>query len=71
MRETLALLLKQAADAQRFINVRGRAEIKAVLRSFIADIGALISQYIAHVEYRVSDRWGKERISFCLFKRGR
>lgn len=51
----MIVLLKQAHDAQRFINVRGRGEIKAVLKNFIADISSMISQYITHVEYRVSE----------------
>lgn len=54
MRETLIILLKQAHDAQRFINQKGRGEIKSVLRNFIQDISSMISQYVKHVEYRVS-----------------
>ena len=55
MRETLIMLLKQAHDAQRFINQKGRTEIKSVLRNFIHDISSMISQYIQHVQYRVSN----------------
>lgn len=54
MRETLIILLKQAHDAQRFINQKGRGEIKSVLRNFIQDISSMINQYVKHVEYRVS-----------------
>lgn len=53
MRETLSILLKQAHDAQTFINQKGKSQIKVVLKLFIHDISSLISQYISHVEYRV------------------
>lgn len=59
MRETLIMLLKQAHDAQRFINQKGRTEIKSVLRNFIHDISSMISQYIQHVQYRIKYEIGR------------
>lgn len=56
MRQTLMILLKQAQDAQQFINQNGRAQVKSILRAFIGDVSKMIDQYIEHVESRVSFR---------------
>lgn len=53
LRDTLDILLKQASDAQHFINKKGRTEIRNVLRNFIQDLSLLLTQYSQHVEQRV------------------
>lgn len=45
--------MQQARDAQNFINLKGRHEIRAILRNFIDDLTLLLDQYSSHVEQRV------------------
>lgn len=59
LRETLDILLKQANNAQQFINQKGRLEIRNVLRNYIEDLSMLLTQYSDHVEQRVKNEIGK------------
>ena len=59
LRETLNILLRQANEAQQFINQKGRLEIRNVLKNYIEDLSMLLTQYSDHVEQRVKNEIGK------------
>ncbi|KAH9416445.1 Prominin [Dermatophagoides pteronyssinus] len=59
LRETLNILLRQANEAQQFINQKGRLEIRNVLKNYIEDLSMLLTQYSDHVEQRVKNEIGR------------
>ncbi|KPM02837.1 prominin protein-like protein [Sarcoptes scabiei] len=59
LRETVKILMQQARDAQNFINLKGRHEIRAILRNFIDDLTLLLDQYSSHVEQRIKNEVGR------------
>ena len=54
LKEALTDFIEKAQNAQRFIQDKGKSEIRRVAAGFINDIYSLIDQYALHVVKEVS-----------------